>query len=100
VAPLRLFTGAGYRALRGGFFDGVSTYDGGGVQGTHQGVLQPVRSSGAGHAVVRLKLQPLATVAGSSKGQLTTRLGKTGVVKCVDHRHWIDRAWEAAHAAR
>jgi hypothetical protein len=48
------------------------------VRGTHQGGLQLVVSYRVGHAVPGLKLQPSAMVGGSSKGQLMTRLGKTG----------------------
>jgi hypothetical protein len=55
-----------------------SSYRTSGVRGTHQGGLQPVRSSGAGHVVERFKLQPSMTVGGSSKGQVMTRLGETG----------------------
>jgi hypothetical protein len=70
------------------------------VQGTHQGGLQPAGSSGAGCAVERLKLRPSAMVAGNSKRQLTTRLGKIGVAQDVDHRCRVDGAREASHAAR
>jgi hypothetical protein len=37
---------------------------------------------------------------GSSKGWLTTRLGKTGVAQDVEHRHRVDGAREASHAVR
>jgi hypothetical protein len=46
------------------------------VRGTHQGGLQLVESSEVGRVVARLKLQPSATVGGSSKGWLTRRLAK------------------------
>jgi hypothetical protein len=70
------------------------------VRGTHQGGLQPTGNSRAGRAVVRLKLRPSATVAGSSKGQLMTRLGKMGAAKCVDHWGRVDGAREATHVAQ
>jgi hypothetical protein len=70
------------------------------VRGTHQGGLQPVGASGEGRAAAWFKLQPLAMVGGSSKGWLTTRLGKTGVAQDVEHRHRVDGAREASHAVR
>jgi hypothetical protein len=36
---------------------------------------------------------------GRSTGQLTTRLGKMGVAKDVEHRRRVDGAREASHAA-
>jgi hypothetical protein len=80
-------------------FGGFSSYGTGRVRGTHQGGLQPVGSSKAGHATASLKLRPSTMVAGSSKGWLTTRLGKTGVAHVVEHRRQVDGAQEASHAA-
>jgi hypothetical protein len=48
---------------------------------------------------VRLKLQPSATVVGSSKGELTMKFGKMIVAYDVDHRRWVDGAREVSHAA-
>jgi hypothetical protein len=69
------------------------------VRGTHQGGLQSAGGSRAGRAAARFKLQPLAMVGGSSKGRLTTRLGKMGAAQGVEHRRWVDGAREASHAA-
>jgi hypothetical protein len=44
------------------------------------------RGTPVGCAAARLKLQPSATVGGSSKGRLTTRLGKMGAAQDVEHR--------------
>jgi hypothetical protein len=62
--------------LRCTILDGVSSYGGSRVRGTQQGGLQP-----AG----RLKLHPLVMVAGSSKGRLTTKLGKMSAAQDVEH---------------
>jgi hypothetical protein len=56
AAPWEELVGEAYLMLRCTILDGVSSYKGGGAWGTHQGRLQPAGSSGAGHAVARLKL--------------------------------------------
>jgi hypothetical protein len=56
AAPWEELIGEAYLMLRCTIFDGVSSYKGGGDWGTHQGGLQPVGSSEAGRAAVRLKL--------------------------------------------
>jgi hypothetical protein len=73
----------GTRRSKGGVLqwpnlDVIFGYRGGARSGTYLRGLQPAGSSRAGRTTVRLKLQPSVTVAGSTKGQLTTRLGKTG----------------------
>jgi hypothetical protein len=62
--------------------------------------LQPVGSYGARCAAARFKLEPSATVGGSSKGRLTTRLAKMGAAQDVEHHCRVDGAREASHAAR
>jgi hypothetical protein len=64
--------------LRWPSLDVIFGYRGGVRSGTYIRGLQPVGSSGAGCATARLKLRPSATVAGSNKGQIMTRLGKVG----------------------
>jgi hypothetical protein len=80
-------------------FGGFSSYETGGMRGTHQGGLLPVGGSGAGCAVTRFKLQPSATVGEHSKGQLTTRLGHMGAAQNVEHQRRVDGARGASHVA-
>jgi hypothetical protein len=56
AAPWEELVGEAYLTLWCTILDGVSSYRGGEVWGTHLGGLQPVRSSGAGRAAARLKL--------------------------------------------
>jgi hypothetical protein len=79
-------------------FGGFSSYGTGGMRGTDQGGLLPTGGSGAGCVAARFKLQPSVMVGGSSKGWLTTRLGKMGAVQDVEHQHRVDGAREASHA--
>jgi hypothetical protein len=57
-----------------------------------------VGGSGAGRVVARFKLQPSTMVGERSKGQLTTRLGKTGVARNVEHWRRVDGARGVSHA--
>jgi hypothetical protein len=75
-----------------------SSYETGGVRGTHQGGLLPVGGSRAGHVAARFKPQPLATVGERSKGRLTTRLGQTGAARNVEHQCRVNGARGASHA--
>jgi hypothetical protein len=96
VAPLWPLARAGYRALRGGFLDEVSSYGAVGCEEHTKGGLQPTGSSEAGHATVSLPSQPSVMTTGSSKGWLTMRLGKTGVAQCVDGQRRVVGAQEAS----
>jgi hypothetical protein len=35
---------------------------------------------------------------GHSNGRLTTRMGKTGAAQDLEHRRWVDGAWDASYA--
>jgi hypothetical protein len=56
VAPWEELVGEAYLTLRCTILDGVSSYSGGEVWGTHLGGLQPAGSSGAGRVAASLKL--------------------------------------------
>jgi hypothetical protein len=56
AVPWEELIGEAYLTLRCTILDGVSSYRGGEVWGTHLGGLQPAGSSGAGSAAARLKL--------------------------------------------
>jgi hypothetical protein len=49
-----------------------------------------VGGSGVGRVVAGFKLRPSTMVGEQFKGQLRTRLGQTGAVQNVEHRHQVD----------